>query len=596
MTIYDVFGDVAGRFPGKTALLYKDDNGEYNAFTYGELSARVDRLAASIRGMGVERGDRVAIFAYHGPDWVMADLAVLKLGASVVPVYHTLSASAVRFILSDAGCKLIFAENGALFNVIDGVREGLPDLENVVVFDPKRIGGDKRFLRFHDLTGGDVPHEADASFDPVDVSPHETATIVYTSGTTGEPKGVVLSHANVVSNAAAAARRFQITPDDVFLSFLPLCHMFEKTCGYYAMLFSGATIAYAGDFTTIVRDVQAIRPTILIIVPRILEKIYEAVEQKVMESAFISRKLVTGVVRSLNRLANLEYKGLRVPLSLRLACFICDGLVASKFRKIAGGDLRLLVSGGAPLDRKLSKTLHVLGFNILEGYGLTEAAPVVCTACLGDNRLGTVGKPIDGVEVKIGEGDEILVRGANVMQGYFKRPEETAKAIDENAWLHTGDRGRFDRDGNLVITGRIKEIIVTSYGKNVPPVPIEAEITRSVFIENAMLYGDNRKYISALIVPRRTEIVRFADDNGIDATDYDALLAKEEIRGLIASEIESATADRARFEKVKTFSLLPESFTVQNKMLTPTFKLRRKNVIERYGNEIEAMYVEPGKR
>ncbi|MDD4856767.1 MAG: AMP-dependent synthetase/ligase, partial [Candidatus Krumholzibacteria bacterium] len=411
-----------------------------------------------------------------------------------------------------------------------------------------------------------------------------------TSGTTGAPKGVVLSHGNITFNAFSALRRFKVTSDDTFLSFLPLCHMIGRTCGYYSMLFAGATIAYAEGISTIVSDVQKIRPTIIIVVPRIVEKIYEAVEQKVMEAPLIRRRLVFAALRSLNERANRLYRGEKVPLSLRVRCALYDRLVASKFRKIAGGRLRLLVSGGAPLDRKLAKTLHVLGFNIIEGYGLTETAPIVCVTTLEDICLGTVGKPLDGVDVKIGESDEILVRGPNLMCGYFNMPEETAKAIDGDGWFHTGDQGRFDARGNLVITGRLKELIVTSYGKKVAPAPIEAEIIRSPYIDQVLLYGDNRKFIAALVVPRREMIERYAREKGIAAADYAELLARRGIRDLIAQEVERATAELAPFEKVRAFELLAEGFTVENELLTPTLKLRRKKIVERYGNAIDALY------
>ena len=572
--------------------MYKDGGGVYRGISYGELNDRANALAASLRSLGIGKGDRVAIFAYHGHEWVIADLAILKLGAIVVPLYHTLSPSAVRYIVDDAGCKLIFVENDTLRAAIGSIRDSLPALEHVIQFGEAGIDGEGFSLRFDDLVTGNVRDANGIPFACAPVSPDDAATIVYTSGTTGEPKGVVLSHHNIVSNAFAAARRFGVTADDVFLSFLPLCHMFEKTCGYYTMIFSGVTIAYAGDLTTIVQDVQTIRPTLLIIVPRVLEKIYEAVEKRVLEAPLIRRRLVMSAVRCLNRRANLEYRGRRVSLTLKIMCAFFNRSIASKFRNIAGGRLRLLVSGGAPLDRKLAKTLYVLGFNILEGYGLTEASPVVCTACFDDNRLGTVGKPLEGVEVAIGENNEILIRGPNIMKGYFNRPEETARVIDDEGWFHSGDQGRFDEDGNLVITGRIKEIIVTSYGKNIAPIPIEAEITKSLYIDQAMLIGDNRKFIAALVVPRKDAIEDFARNSGIVEDDYGKLLVHGEIRTLIAAEIERATADRARYEKIRAFTLIPESFTVTNKLLTPTLKLRRNKVIERYINEIEALYAE----
>jgi long-chain acyl-CoA synthetase len=586
-TICAAFAESVRRYPDKAALMYKDSGGRYTGITYGELDEMSDRLAASLRRLGVSPGDRLAIVSYHGPRWVIVDLAAVKLGAAVVPIYHTLTPSAMSYILSDAGCSIVFVENALMLAAVNAIKGDLPALETVVMLEDEAKRGS--CVYFSDLLEEADPAQ-DASFRPADVSPGDTATIVYTSGTTGEPKGVILSHGNITSNSLAAGDRFALSRDDSFLSFLPLCHMFEKTCGYYAMLFRGVTVAYAGDLTTIVDDVQAIRPTILITVPRVVEKIYEAVEKKVLESSLVKRKMVYGSIRVLNERTNREYRGERLSSLLRLRSALADKLVASKFRMITGGRVRILVSGGAPLDRSLAKTLLVLGFNILEGYGLTEASPIVASALPGDNRLGTVGRPIAGVEIKIGEADEILVKGPNVMQGYFNKPEETAKAVDPEGWLHTGDQGRFDDQGNLVITGRIKELIVTSYGKNIAPVPIEAEIAKSPFIDQALLYGDNRKYITALIVPEKCAIEEYARERNLMSAGYEELLKSAGIRELISGEIERATAQRARYEKVKEFSLVPETFTVANKLLTPTLKLRRKSVIEKYSDQIEAMY------
>ena len=588
-TICEAFARSVRLYSEKTALQYKDKTGKYKGITYGELDLLSSRLAVSLRELGVAEGDRVAIISYHGPEWVIADLAVVKLGAIVVPIYHTLTPSAMSYVLADAGCRLVFVENALMLASVDAVREDLPSLEHAIMFEDEGECRRETCLYISDMLDAGVQDDGHEIDFPL-VSPEDIATIVYTSGTTGEPKGVILTHGNITSNALAVAAGFGVNSGDSFLSFLPLCHMLEKTCGYYSMLFSGVTIAYAGDLTTIVDDVRKIRPTILIVVPRVVEKIFEAVEKKVLESSLVRRRMVYGAIRTLNERVNREYRGETIPALLRLRSFLADRLVASKFRMIAGGRVRMLVSGGAPLDRTLAKTLLVLGFNILEGYGLTEASPVVAVALPGDNRLGTVGKPLDGVTIKIGDADEILVSGPNVMRGYFNKPEETAEVIDTDGWLHTGDQGRFDELGNLVITGRIKELIVTSYGKNVAPVPIEAEITKSPYIDQALLYGDNRKYITALVVPEKCAIEAYAQEKNLIAAGYEELLGSGKIRDLIAGEIERTTADRARYEKVKTFSIVPENFTVANKLLTPTLKLRRKHVIERYRDAIAAMY------
>jgi long-chain acyl-CoA synthetase len=588
-SIYAAFSESVSRHSDKTALMYKDGTGRYAGMTYGELDELSGDLSESLRALGVGKGDRVGIISYHGPEWVLSDLAALKLGAAIVPIYHTLTPSAMSYILKDAGCRIVFVENPLMLAAVDSVRDDLPALEHAVMFEDEGECRRETCLYVKDLIESGRKM-AGAEGERTRISPDDIATIVYTSGTTGDPKGVMLSHGNITSNALAVAARFGIDSADTFLSFLPLCHMLERTCGYYAMLFSGVTIAYAGDLTTIVEDVLTIRPTVLIVVPRIVEKIYEAVEKKVLESSVLRRRMVYEAIRVLNERVNREYRGERVSLTLKAAAALADRLVASRFRMIAGGRVRLLVSGGAPLDRSLAKTLLVLGFNILEGYGLTEASPVVATAIPGDNRLGTVGRPLDGVEIGFGDDDEILVRGPNVMQGYLGRPEETAGTINAEGWLHTGDQGKFDGHGNLLITGRIKELIVTSYGKNVAPVPIEAEIAKSPYIDQALLYGDNRKYITALIVPEKCAIEEYAAGRGLIAPGYEELLKSEAIRDLISTEVDKATVRFARYEKVKAFVLLPESFTVANKLMTPTLKLRRKLVIERYRDMIEAMY------
>jgi long-chain acyl-CoA synthetase len=312
-TIGAAFREAAVRYPHKPALKYKGENGEFRSLSFEALANSVDRLAASLSCLGVTKGDRVAVFAYHGPEWVMADLAALDLGAVIVPLYHTLSPSAAKYILNDSACKLIFVEGKELFGIVDAIRGEVPSLAHVVVFDEKGIEGGGAFLKFSDLLADSVPDGRAAGAGRPAMSPGDLATIVYTSGTTGTPKGVVLSHGNILFNAFAALRRFQVGSEDMFLSFLPLCHMIGRTCGYYSMLFAGATIAFAEGISTIVSDVQKIRPTIIIVVPRIVEKIYEAVEQKVMEAPLIRQRLVFAAVGSLNDLANRLYRREKAP-------------------------------------------------------------------------------------------------------------------------------------------------------------------------------------------------------------------------------------------------------------------------------------------
>lgn len=587
-TIYETFLDSVKRNPERIALKYKKD-GQYLDITYNELSDSIDAVASALKKLEISKGDTVAIFSYNRPEWVIADLAVLKLGGVVVPIYHmpghVLPPTSVKYILNDSKVKLIFVENAELFSVIEQIRNDTPGLRKVVLFDHSKAG-DKDFVKFADMkkTEYRVTNEGTA------LSPDDLATIVYTSGTTGEPKGVMLTHNNIIFNTLSLCEKYHLTPEDVVISYLPLAHIFERTCGYYTVLFSGGCIGYATELTTVVKDIKAIRPTIVIAVPRVLEKAYNTAIQKVEGSSAIKRVLLSAAIRSLNEYANRKYRKLKVPLGLKIKCWVYNRLVASKFKKLAGGRARVIVSAGAPINRQIVKIFYVLGFNIIEGYGLTETSGVVTCSSVEENRLGTVGKPFDGVDVRIGENDEILVRGPNVMKGYFNKPEETAKVIDKDGWFHTGDQGKFDKQGNLVITGRIKELIITSGGKNIAPAPIEANITMSRYIEQAVLHGDKRNYLVGLVVPIREIIEEHARENNITFDTYSTLLEREEIKELIKGEIERAISGLASYKRMKACALLEEVFSVENGMLTPSFKLRRRKVEEKYCTVIDAMY------
>jgi long-chain acyl-CoA synthetase len=584
-SLYEMFRRAACRYPDHAALMYKK-HGQFAEIRYGELLQSVQTAADNLARLGIHRGDNVGIFACNRPEWVICDLAVLKLGAIVVPVYPTTPASMLKYIVNDSQMKLIVVENQALSQLVASVRSQTPTLKTCITMEGKS-DGNSTALDFHSTLCqpcASVAKNPHAVEQPV-------ATIVYTSGTTGNPRGVVLTHSNIVSNAQAVMSRFHVTSADIVVSYLPLCHMFERTCGYYAILFSGGTIAYAENLNTVATDVAAIRPTVLIAVPRVIEKAYEKAVVGVQRKSLFGRWLVSAAMRNLNKRANLSYQNKQVPYLLWAKCVILDRIVGSTFRQLAGGRLRLIASGGAPLDRKIAKAFHILGFNIVEGYGLTETSPVVCCNAPCDNTLGTVGKPVDGVQVRIGENDEILVKGPNVMRGYLNDASGTAGTVGRDGWLHTGDQGRFDDRGNLVITGRIKDLIITSYGKNIPAANIEARIARSLYISQAVVFGDKRKYITALVVPDRDAIEAWARVQGIPCSSISSLLQDEEIHELITREIDEATGDCASFERVKAFRLISEEFTVENGLLTPTLKLRRTVIAKKYRDLIESMYM-----
>jgi long-chain acyl-CoA synthetase len=584
-TIYQYFLATANKYSDRTALMYKK-NGRYQEITYEEFRNRVDALADELSRMGIKKGDTVGIYSYNRPEWAITDLAILKLGAIVVPIYHVLSPFYVKYIINDANLKLLFIENAELYKSFNTIKHQTPKLEKIALFDDAGFETETNFHRFSDMI---KPKNNTLTQEP-NVTSSDIATIVYTSGTTGEPKGAILTHANIISNTVTAVNIFGINYKDVIMSYLPLSHMFERTAGYYVMIFSGGAIGYAENLTTIVDDIKKIRPTVVIALPRVLEKAYETAAEKIEKSSALTKKMVYSAIKNLNEYVNLKYKKLPIPFGLKIKRLIYNQLVAKKFRKIAGGRIRILCSGGAPLNRTIGKIFYILGFKVTEGYGLTETSPVISASTIDEIRLGTVGKIFPDVQVKIGQNDEILVKGPNVMLGYYNKPEETRQAIDQDGWFHTGDQGKFDEFGNLVITGRIKELIITSYGKKIPPIPIEEKLCKCGYIDQVMLFGDNKNFIIALIVPRKNSLEFYAKSKNISYADYRQLLDHPEIKLLIKNELDIAGQDLAPYEKVKAFALLSEGFTIDNGLLTPTLKLRRGKVIEKYLNLIEETY------
>ncbi len=602
-TVYESFRLVAERHADRTALLHKVGT-VYEGISFAALDRMVDEVAAGLAEKGVRPGTRVGIYSYNRPEWVVADLAAMKLGAIVVPVYHTLPADSVRYILNDAEVSHLVVEKPEFLANVVQVMADVPSLREIItLFEDagaqyqmpsveSRAG--REIFSFESLrrTGAMALVKNPASGQPHQSSPDDVVTVVYTSGTTGEPKGAMLTNRNILSNVEAAISRFSISERDVLLSFLPLCHMFERTCGYYCMLLAGATVAYAESLDTVRQDIQQVRPTLLITVPRVLEKVYNAVAEKVRTGPALSRMMMIATLRTYNRCARLAAKRQRPSYWLAFKRWLFGLLVVRKLKKLGGGRIRLMVSGGAPLERRLARIIRNLGFNLLEGYGLTETAPVVCAAVPGEERVGTVGKPFPGVEVRIGKDGEVLVRGPNVMKGYLNKPEETAKVIDTEGWFHTGDQGRFDDSGNLVICGRLKELVVNSYGKNIAPVPIEQALCSSEYVEQAVVIGDRRPYLTALIVPTRLALEDYARTKGIKYDSLTELLGHSEVRRLFEEEITKALANFAPYEQVRAFRLVPEPFTVENGFLTPTLKTRRARIVEAFRDEISRMYAE----
>ena len=599
-TLADLPFHVSGRYP-KSVLIRRC---QAAAADVTELSARaffeqVRDLSLGLGALGVEDGDRVALLSESRPEWLIADFAVLTRGAVTVPIYPTLPEAQVRYILADSGARVVVASDEAQAAKVRAVWPDLPDLSVLIVVDgapstAPAVAAVREELSLADATArghrrlmdedglGRMYKEAAAA-----IAPDRLATIIYTSGTTGEPKGVMLSHENVVSNVIASDAVISVTDDDEALSFLPLSHAFERmVCCLY--LYKGVTISFAESLDTIARDLQGVRPTTLTGVPRVYEKLHARIHDAVAQAPAIRRALfhwALGVGGAASRAARA---GRPVPLVTRLQLGVASRLVLSKVRERLGGRVRFLVSGSAPLSVPVAEFLFAIGVPVVEGYGLTETAPVLTVNPLEAPRPGSVGVAVPGVEIRIAADGEILARGPNVMQGYYNKPDATA-AVIVDGWFHTGDIGQLDDGGYLTITDRKKEIIVTAGGKNVAPTPIEAELKRSPIVAEAVLIGNRRPCITALLVPDFDALAHELDTPA-GAEAREAVVARPEVKRRFEAVVETVNAGLPRHEQIKEFAALPAEFSIATGELTPTLKVKRRVVEERWRGTIDALY------
>ena len=578
---------------GAKAALSRKVDGTYQDISYDELGTQVKEFALGLLQLGVSKGDRVGLLSENCPEWAITDLATLGAGAVDVPMFPTLTSAQVEYILRDSSAKLVCVSDAKQLEKVKAFSENVSSLEQVVVFDGEDVELSDSIHTFDAVremgraveSGDEVYWESSEG-----VTPDDVATIIYTSGTTGDPKGAVLTHNNFMSNVGACQQIVDFTGDDVFLSFLPLSHVFERMGGHYLPLACGATIAYAESPFTVRQNMGEVRPTVMLSVPRLYETMHERILSSVREGSAIKQKLFHWSVGVGSQVSTAIQED-KVPSGiLKLKAGIADKLVFQKLKARTGGRLRFFVSGGAALPKSIAEFFHAAGILILEGYGLTETSPVISVNRPDKWKFGTVGTPVPGVEVKIAEDDEILSRGPHIMKGYFNKPEETAEVIGEDGWFHTGDIGMIDEDGFVKITDRKKNIIVLSNGKNVSPQPIESQLVQSRYINQVILLGDQRKSITALIVPSFDALKEYAEAENLDAEDPAALIETQEVQRLIRNEINSLQADFADFERVRMFKLLDREFTQENDEMTPTLKLKRRVILEHFKEQIEQMY------
>jgi long-chain acyl-CoA synthetase len=590
-TVCDIFYHSVDTFRKAEHLKYKKD-GAWRVISSEELRTAVEEVSMGLRALGVEKGDKVAILSENRPEWAIADLATLAIGAADAPVYSTLTPAQVLYILNDSESKVVFVSNATQAAKVAEVRPQAKHLQHVIRMDAAPIEGTLHFDEVRAKGREALALDKDAVRKRVaEVKPEDLATLIYTSGTTGDPKGVMLTHSNLVSNVLGAAKAFPtLGPDDVCLSFLPLCHSFERTSGHNLMLFGGATIAYAESVEKVPENMGEVRPTIMGSVPRLYEKMYARVNEKVANDSPLRQKMFRWAI-SVGREAfrhRVERTEPGAVLKLKLA--LADKLVFSKIKARTGGRLRLFISGGAPLAREIAEFFGAAGLLICEGYGLTETSPVITCNRPDWIKPGTVGLPLDGVEVKIAPDGEILARGPNIMRGYFKKAEATAEAIDKDGWFHTGDIGVLDKDGFLTITDRKKDILVTSGGKNIAPQPIENTIKTNKYFAEVVMIGNNRNFPAALVVPNFEPLEKWAKEKGIGAGSREDLVRKPEVMAFYQKLVTDLTPDLAQFEKIKKITLIASEFTIEAGELTPTLKVKRRVVEAKYKDVIDRMY------
>lgn len=576
----------------KPLMKHKVD-GKYVPISYDEFKEQTDSFAYGLASFGVKESDKIAIISENRPEWVYSDMAILSLGAIDVPLYPSLTADSVEFIMNNSESKGIIVSNKFQLTKFLKIRNNCKSVEFIIIlnekdFDPS-VNKLFTFKQVQELGKNYKKEKPDLLKDSIErVKPSDICTIIYTSGTTGEPKGVVLTHNNILSNVKAALQTYPLGETDVFLSFLPLCHIFERMGGYYTAFSSGGTICYAESIETVAQNLIEIKPTIMTTVPRLFERIYSKIIKNVEAQPEKKQKIFNWAIEVGKQYAKAK-KQKKVSLALAAKHKIADKLVFGKLREKTGGKLRFFISGGAALPKDLGEFFEAIGLLIIEGYGLTESSPVISANRLDDYKFGTVGKAMPEVEIKIAPDGEILAKGPNIMQGYYKNPKETEATL-KDGWLYTGDIGEFDSEGFLKITDRKKHLFKTSAGKYIAPTPIENLFLASKYIDQFVLVGDRRMFLTALIVPDFEALKEYADSNNIKYNDVIDLTKDEKIYKLLEVELNQMQRNLANYERVRKFALLDRPFTIETGEITPSMKIRRKYIEERYGELIEKMY------
>jgi long-chain acyl-CoA synthetase len=589
----DVFNDVARNHKRPDTLNYKS-SGRWVSISSDELLARAKSIAAGLHAIGLKVGDRVALLSESRVEWTLTDAGSIFAGTIDVPIYPTLTPPQVRYILNDSGASVLFLANHEKFIELKSVLGECSQVKQIVFFDTDGVTAAEGLTLAQLEDRGRELEQRDAGYiDRITarLQPDDLATIIYTSGTTGEPKGVMLTHQNLVSNLIDSSGHLEFGNHDTALSVLPLSHVFERQA-MYMYLHHGMAVYFAESLQTVGPNLREVHPTVLVGVPRIFEKIYARIRERAAEEGKLAAAILAWSVSVARDYAKNVLAHEPVPAFLRFKHWIASKLVFSKWQRAFGGRMRLLVSGGAALSEDLSYIYIGAGIPIVQGYGLTETSPVITTSKTQEIRVGTVGRVIPNVDVRIAEDGEIEVRGPNVMRGYYNKPEETRAVFTSDGWFKTGDIGTIDKDGFLRITDRKKELFKTSGGKYISPQPIEQAIKGSRFVSQVVLIGAERKFPAALIVPVWEQLESYCKLKGIQVKSRSEMCHHPRIIDLLQRQIDALTPNLAKYERIKKVALLENEFTIEGGELTPTLKVKRRVIDQKYRDVIEELYKE----
>ncbi|MCY7374592.1 MAG: long-chain fatty acid--CoA ligase [Pyrinomonadaceae bacterium] len=592
-TLAELFFKAVEKFNRADALNFKKD-GKWHSISSDEMISRAENIALGLYALGLRKGDKAALLAANSPEWTLTDAGCQFSGVVDVPIYTTLAPNAVQYIVKDSGAKVFFLQNKATFERLRDILFDCPTIEKIVLFEDESSEAEN-IISLEDLekSGAELKAENPQLIKDLinAVAPPEVATLIYTSGTTGESKGVMLTHTNIISNTLDSGAEHTFSPNDKPLSVLPLSHVFERT-GMYLYILSGMAIYYAESIEKVAENLGEVKPTLFVAVPRIFEKVYAKAKMKAANASPWKEKVFDWAIAVGKEYALLTERKQPIPRLLAVKHSIADRLVFSKMREFFGGNLSFCISGGAALSENIYLIFTGAGISIMQGYGLTETAPVVSSNTGMNARLGTVGKPIRNVRIRLAADGEIEITGANVMLGYYNKPEATREVFTEDGWFKTGDIGTIDADGFLKITDRKKELFKTSGGKYIAPSPIEQMITASRFVSQVVLVGNDRKFAAALIVPNFEQLANYAKLNNIGIKTHAEFCRNAEIIKLIEQDITALTANLSSYERVKRIALLENELSVEGGELTPTLKVKRRVVNEKYHAIIEKIYAD----